>query len=282
MSGASFSFIIPTYNRAYILARAIESILTQKGTHEVEIIVADDGSTDSTLELVRGFGRSEIIYLRQENTGPSAARNLGLVHATKEWIVYLDSDNFLLPDFLETLTRNLDSHPTASYVMVRARKTKELYENGVLIQSVEDPENDLESVTLPELCTQKSHYFDVNGFAHKRQFFMDGIAWDKNIKRLEDWEFLMQLAEVDPAGFLYISQPIVHYYMRLGGTDGIISQSIPSDWIDAFEYVYQKHKNDKLMVGQTWYPSRIEKYRLKQEKFEKVGERSYMGFFKNK
>lgn len=263
----SFSVIIPTYNRAHILERAVTSVLDQEGSHDFEVIIADDGSTDNTADVVRGFGNKKIKYFQQENRGPSAARNLALSHAEKDWIVYLDSDNEFYPNYFETLTKYLTENRSALYVMVRATKINELYKDGKLVKRKEDPENDLKDITIDGLITFKKAYFDVNGFAHSRKIIEAGITWDEKMKRLEDWEFLMQVAEKYPDNFLYVPDPIVHYH-RTFGTDGIISNSSYADWADAYEYIYKKHKNDKLLQGQTWYPQRPKAYRNDQKDFE--------------
>jgi hypothetical protein len=85
------SVVIPTYNRAHLIGAAIESALDQ--TYEpIEIVVADDGSTDGTADAVAAYG-SRVHYHRQANAGVSAARNLGLRHARGEFIAFLDSDD---------------------------------------------------------------------------------------------------------------------------------------------------------------------------------------------
>jgi glycosyltransferase involved in cell wall biosynthesis len=82
--------IIPTYNRYELLKRALESLYAQTYTPS-EIIVIDDGSTDNTSQVIQDF--PNIIYLYQENSGVSSARNLGIKNATYEWIAFLDSDD---------------------------------------------------------------------------------------------------------------------------------------------------------------------------------------------
>jgi GT2 family glycosyltransferase len=92
------SVIVPTYNRAYCLARTLDSVLAQ--THpRFEIIVIDDGSTDETKTLVsNSYGHdARIKYFRQENQGVTAARNQGLVRAQGDYIALLDSDDVWLP-----------------------------------------------------------------------------------------------------------------------------------------------------------------------------------------
>ena len=95
------SVVIPTFNRAHILGRAIASVLGQ--THaDLELIIVDDGSVDGTEALVRGIADRRLRYVRQErNRGVSAARNRGIAEARGEWLAFLDSDDEWLPQKLE-------------------------------------------------------------------------------------------------------------------------------------------------------------------------------------
>lgn len=102
VSESMVSVIVPTYNRAYCLGRALGSALQQ--THSnLEVLVIDDGSLDNTVEMVaRDYGREpRLRYLHQENRGVSAARNLGIKHAKGEYIAFLDSDDIWEPWKLE-------------------------------------------------------------------------------------------------------------------------------------------------------------------------------------
>lgn len=93
------SVVIPTYNRATTISRAIQSVLDQT-YRDLEVIVVDDGSTDSTQEILRGFdGRIKVI--RQANAGPSSARNCGIKAARGDIVAFLDSDDVWLPSKLE-------------------------------------------------------------------------------------------------------------------------------------------------------------------------------------
>lgn len=89
------SVLIPTYNRAYILGSAIQSVLAQT-YRPIEVIVVDDGSTDDTRGVVEGFG-PDVRYIRQENAGLAAARNAGLAAARGEFVAFQDSDDLWLP-----------------------------------------------------------------------------------------------------------------------------------------------------------------------------------------
>ncbi len=93
------SIIIPTFNAAATLAECLEAC--QRQTHPaIEIIVADDGSTDTTPDIAQRFG---VRYARQENRGPAAARNAGARIASGDVLVFTDSDCVPEPDWLETL-----------------------------------------------------------------------------------------------------------------------------------------------------------------------------------
>jgi glycosyltransferase involved in cell wall biosynthesis len=108
------SVVIPTYNRAHIIRRAIESALAQTYGH-LEIVVADDGSTDDTRAIAEGLGQ-RVVYVRQANAGVSAARNFGMKHARGEFIAFLDSDDSWQPWKIEAQVAALRRHPESGLV----------------------------------------------------------------------------------------------------------------------------------------------------------------------
>lgn len=102
------SVIIPTYNRAWCLPRAIDSVLGQS-FRDFELIVVDDGSNDETALVVAAYGDA-LRVIRQANRGVSAARNAGIAVARGVWIALLDSDDHWLPVKLETQLEWLAAH----------------------------------------------------------------------------------------------------------------------------------------------------------------------------
>lgn len=94
------SIIIPTFNRAPLLGAAIDSALAQDG--DFEVIVVDDGSTDGTAALLESYG-DRIRALRQQNQGPSAARNLAAGKARGDFLFFVDSDDLIEPDAVSKL-----------------------------------------------------------------------------------------------------------------------------------------------------------------------------------
>ncbi len=111
------SVVIPTFNRAYYLPHTIDSVLRQSHSN-TEIVIVDDGSTDGTEELIRRQypDESRIRYLRQENQGVSAARNLGLRESRGNYIAFLDSDDIWKPWKLELQLASLRRFPQAGMV----------------------------------------------------------------------------------------------------------------------------------------------------------------------
>lgn len=97
-----FSVILPTYNRAHFLPKAIESVLGQTFA-DWELIIVDDGSTDNTKEVVAAYADSRVVYHYQQNQERSAARNNGIKQARGVYICFLDSDDYFLPERLEGL-----------------------------------------------------------------------------------------------------------------------------------------------------------------------------------
>lgn len=100
MNNPFFSVVIPTFNRAKVLPRAINSVLSQS-FKDFELIIVDDGSTDSTKELVETLYEGRLKCIQQANAGVSAARNFGVQFANGKYIIFLDSDDVLMLDALK-------------------------------------------------------------------------------------------------------------------------------------------------------------------------------------
>lgn len=107
----SFSVIIPAFNAAATLSRAIDSVLAQQGV-SAEILVIDDASSDETAAVAARYGNS-LRYLRQpRNQGVAAARNRGAAEACGEWLAFLDADDYFHPARLITHARWIVEDPT--------------------------------------------------------------------------------------------------------------------------------------------------------------------------
>jgi glycosyltransferase involved in cell wall biosynthesis len=108
----SVCVVIPAYNSAPFIAAALDSVLAQ--SHPVsEITVVDDGSSDSTAQIVAAY--PQVKWVSQDHRGPSAARNSGIRHAQCEYIAFLDSDDIWQPDKIEKQLAALAAHPSAAF-----------------------------------------------------------------------------------------------------------------------------------------------------------------------
>lgn len=130
------SVVIPTYNRADVVTRAIKSVLVQTYT-DYEIIVVDDGSTDKTREILTPYSNC-IRYIHQMNQGVSSARNAGIRAARGEFIAFLDSDDEWLPEKLSVQVAELNEN------------------SGACLHTTNH-------ITFYDQCQDKT-YFDVTGF----------------------------------------------------------------------------------------------------------------------
>ena len=131
----SVSVIVPLYNKAAFVVRAVESILAQT-VADLEVIVVDDGSTDGGGERVRGIDDSRVRMLTQENRGPGAARNRGLASASAKRVAFLDADDEWMPRFLETCLTHLNQHPSCALCVTGQYRGEQRSDWGVTLAAL--------------------------------------------------------------------------------------------------------------------------------------------------
>lgn len=107
-----FSIVIPLFNKASTIGRALDSVLAQS-FQEFEVIVVDDGSTDDGADIVNKYAvrDTRIRLLHQSNGGASLARNSGIQASQNEYVVFLDADDEYLPDYLATMKQLITDYP---------------------------------------------------------------------------------------------------------------------------------------------------------------------------
>lgn len=116
---ARVTAIIPTYNRSQLVVQSVASVLAQT-YHDLELIVVVDGSTDDTLDRLDALFGSKITVLSQPNQGLPATRNRGILHASGEFVAFLDDDDLWLARKLERQIAYADMHPTVSLIGCQA------------------------------------------------------------------------------------------------------------------------------------------------------------------
>jgi glycosyltransferase involved in cell wall biosynthesis/ADP-heptose:LPS heptosyltransferase/predicted SAM-dependent methyltransferase/MoaA/NifB/PqqE/SkfB family radical SAM enzyme len=109
------SIITPAYNAAQFIAETIESVLIQN-YRNFEMIIVDDGSTDNTKDMVTNFKDERIRYIYKENSGPAGARNLALCKSNGRYIVPLDADDMITPDFIARHLQEFEKNPEADLI----------------------------------------------------------------------------------------------------------------------------------------------------------------------
>jgi glycosyltransferase involved in cell wall biosynthesis len=196
------SVILPTYNRAHTLLRAVDSVLSQD-CRDLELIIVDDGSTDGTAELV---GRIEDIRVRlfrhDTNRGAAAARNTGIAVSSADWIAFQDSDDVWLPGLLRILTaRAIEAPRNTGVVFCAALKTGTPRGERV-------PKRDLNIVSgdlLPQLVI--SNPIALPAAIIHRRCIADLGGFDESMRTQEDWEFWLRVA--GRYSFEYVNETLV-------------------------------------------------------------------------
>lgn len=268
---------MPTYNRAHIIRTAIQSVLAQTDS-DWELLVVDDGSTDNTKGVIEEIRDTRIKYIFQENAGVSNARNRGLLEAHGEWVAYLDSDNEFVPQYLTVMHEHIAQHANAVFALPRTHRILEQYEGDKLVHSKPDKIDIMtDNITVRDIFMRTFHA-DTNGLLHRRKVYDEGIKWDPEISVMEDWDLCLSLGTKYPEGFIFVNEILVTYYQRFGG-DGLRSNGTYADNIHAFEKIYQKHKDDPLMQGQTWYEPTIQRWRQRQHDYERGKLPPYSQFY---
>lgn len=115
------SVIIPVYNASALIRRCIDSILVQKGGYTYEVLLVDDGSTDDSVAVIESYQDERFKVFRQQNAGPSKARNKGLQEAMGKYVCYLDADDYWEDSFFEKTVSFLDTHQECIAVTVGQR-----------------------------------------------------------------------------------------------------------------------------------------------------------------
>lgn len=185
----SVSVILPTFNRAGALPRAMRSVLAQ--THrDLELLVVDDGSTDGTAGIVAAIGDSRVRYLPHAvNRGPAAARNAGLKAARHDLIAFQDSDDEWLLDKLEGQIAALDAAGAGCAVVLGGI----LRLNGAQASRYpKGPWSEPRDVTPLEVVRQSLAF--PQSWLVRRGALEQAGTFDESLRVVEDWDLLIRLS----------------------------------------------------------------------------------------
>ncbi|MCL4552961.1 MAG: glycosyltransferase [Candidatus Marsarchaeota archaeon] len=203
------SVIIPTYNRSGYLSEALNSVLNQT-FRDFEIIVVDDGSTDDTKAVAEKAGE-RVRYVWQVNQGLSSARNTGIREALGDYVVFLDSDDLILPRKLECQATYLDEHSAVGVVYSDVYFCDEAGRNLALFSEYA-PGRQCSGDVLGELI--KGSLMPVHAAMVRKLCLNEVGGFDETLPSLEDWDLWIRIAQAHH--FAYLSQPVAKY--RLHGS----------------------------------------------------------------
>ncbi len=183
------SVIIPAYKAADHIAMALSSVFAQTYT-DFEVIVINDGSPDGEqMELAIAPSLSRIIYLNQQNRGPSGARNFGIQHARGEFLAFLDSDDAWLPHYLEEQLRFLRSDPALDMVYCDATLEGDTLAAGKTFMQVCPSTG---PVTFESLLVEQTQVI-TSGTVVRRTSVVAAGLFDEEIRCSEDHELWLRL-----------------------------------------------------------------------------------------
>jgi len=184
------SIVMPAYRVAHYISAALDSVLAQTFS-DYEIIVVNDGSPDTVeLERVLEPYRGRIIYIKQENRGPSGARNAAIRRARGVYVALLDSDDVWLPDYLTEQMKILRDDPSADLVYADAQ----LFGDSVLAgQTFMQTAPSQGAVTFESLARWECCVITSCTVA-RRQSLIDAGLFDENFVRSEDFDLWLRLA----------------------------------------------------------------------------------------
>ena len=197
------SVIIPTFNRADTILRAVDSVLAQS-YKDFELIVIDDGSSDNTYHVLSPYiERNQLHYFKQENKGVSAARNYAVKKSNGHWISFLDSDDSWLPHKLETQVDYINSNPSCSLVhgeeiwirngkRVNPKKKHAKSGGDIFVRSL-------------ELCL-----ISPSAVILRRELFDHMGGFREDFEVCEDFDLWLKITSLYEVGF--IKEPIINKY----------------------------------------------------------------------
>ena len=197
-----FSVIIPTYNRASFITKAIDSVLRQS-FNDCEIIVVDDGSTDMTEQTLQQYGK-RITVVHQGNSGVSAARNRGIAHANGSWIAFLDSDDEWEENYLPRQVKHINSNPGVIAFFTNAidihpgGASETHFQNTILKRF---GTRSFIRITRPFRAIMNHPHWYLQSMVVRRDTLLRTELFDVSLAIAEDLDLIARLALAGPFGF---------------------------------------------------------------------------------
>lgn len=204
MKKTRFSIIMPVWNRAALVTRAIQSVVAQT-FKDYELLIIDDGSEDHLEETIGPYLSQNVLSYRIPHSGVSAARNFGLKRARGDYLAYLDSDNVWHPQFLSRMNETISKG--------RARRDVAYCRYNIYKKRPSGGETYLDSVGGRRFRFKTlvaGNYVDLNGFVHSKECLREVGFFDETLRRLNDWDFILRMTSKHKP--VFIPDVLVDYY----------------------------------------------------------------------
>jgi len=181
------SVILPSFNRAHFITNAINSVLNQDWTGEIELIVVDDNSTDNTRDVVESIADHRLIYIRNpRNEGGAESRNIGIRASTGQYISFIDSDVIWSETKLSTQIPLLaSSDALVSFIYCKGRKQAGAKWNIW-------PSHGYQGHVFQDLLL--GNFVDTPSAIVKREWIVNIEGFDRNLPRFQDWDIFLSLS----------------------------------------------------------------------------------------
>lgn len=210
MNKIYYSVIIPAYNAENTLATALESAINQT-FNDYEIIIVNDGSTDSTPEIVDSFLRREnnIKSVNQENKGLGGARNSGIRVARGDYLAFLDADDLWYPDKLEKVAEVI-SGSNGQFDVICHDENLVFHGKKIRVNTY-GPHSTFEDLLLKGNCLSPSATVVKGSTLTETGLFSE----DRLIHGVEDYDLWLRLAK-DEKSFYFLHEPLGEYHVKSG------------------------------------------------------------------
>lgn len=232
------SVIIPVFNRGVLVKRSIESVLRQTYS-EVEVIVADDGSTDSTQEQILQFG-DKVRYFYKKNGGVSSARNLGIKKSLGKYIAFLDSDDEFFPEKLAKQKVVLDENDDIDIVLCDCVYVNESHES--IGQSRRRDVLPKDGYVLNDVLLAPS--FIPSSVLMRKTVFDNVGLFDETLKTAEDIDLFLRIALKFKVAL--IEEPLFSYMRGNIGLSDL--SSTYDDYVNVISSFVRKNQSEIPMA----------------------------------
>lgn len=185
-----FSVIIPLYNKAYGIERALKSVIEQNGKFIYEIIIVNDGSTDGSEQIAEKFISDNIQVIHQKNAGVSIARNIGIKNSKYEMICFLDADDWWESNYFSTLHELIVNFPEENFFLMGFQKINKMSQKIVVL--TKKPKIfkrfgnnffNTRALVTPSIAVKKTVLFEVGLFPEGITISEDLFLWSKIINK---------------------------------------------------------------------------------------------------